>query len=43
MITCVIRYEVDLFTKDQFTAYAENLARVIPRLGGHLLGYFASQ
>ena len=39
-ITCFIRYEIDPFKKDQFTAYAENCARIIPRLGGHLLGYF---
>ena len=40
-ITCFIRYEIDPFKKDQFTASAENWARIIPRLGGHLLGYFA--
>jgi len=39
-ITCFIRYEIDPFKKDQFTAYANNWARIIPRLGGHLLGYF---
>lgn len=39
-ITCFIRYEIDPFKKDQFSAYAENWGRIIPRLGGHLLGYF---
>jgi hypothetical protein len=39
-ITCFIRYEIDPFQKDQFTTYANNWARIIPRLGGHLLGYF---
>jgi hypothetical protein len=39
-ITCFIRYETDQFQKDEFTAYANNWARIIPRLGGHLLGYF---
>lgn len=39
-ITCFIRYEIDSFKKNQFTAYAENWARIIPRLGGYLLGYF---
>ncbi|MBK6323977.1 MAG: NIPSNAP family protein [Burkholderiales bacterium] len=39
-ITCFIRYEIDPFQKSQFTTYAENWARIIPRLGGHLLGYF---
>ena len=40
-ITCFVRYEIDPFQKDQFTTYANNWARIIPRLGGHLLGYFA--
>ncbi len=39
-ITCFIRYEIDPFQKDLFKAYADNWARIIPRLGGHLLGYF---
>lgn len=39
-ITCFIRYEIDPFQKSQFTTYAENWARIIPCLGGHLLGYF---
>ena len=39
-ITCFIRYEIDPFKKDQFTVYANNWARIIPRLGGHLLVYF---
>ena len=40
-ITCFIRYEIDPFQRNQFAAYANNWARIIPRLGGHLLGYFA--
>lgn len=39
-LTCFIRYEIDPFKKDLFKAYADNWARIIPRLGGHLLGYF---
>jgi hypothetical protein len=39
-ITCFIRYEIDPFKKDLFKAYADNWAHIIPRLGGHLLGYF---
>jgi hypothetical protein len=39
-ITCVIRYEIDPFQKDGFKKYAENWGRIIPRLGGHLMGYF---
>ncbi|MBV8619952.1 MAG: NIPSNAP family protein [Curvibacter sp.] len=39
-ITCFIRYEIDPFKKDLFGVYSDNWARIIPRLGGHLLGYF---
>ena len=39
-ITCVIRYEIDPFQRDAFEKYAENWARIIPRCGGHLVGYF---
>lgn len=39
-ITCFIRYEIDPFQRDAFRAYAETWGRIIPRCGGHLLGYF---
>ncbi len=39
-ITCVIRYEIDPFQRDEFNKYAENWGRIIPRCGGHLVGYF---
>jgi hypothetical protein len=39
-ITCFIRYQIDPFQKDEFRKYAENWGRIIPRCGGHLLGYF---
>jgi hypothetical protein len=39
-ITCFIRYEIDPFQRDAFREYAENWGRIIPRLGGRLLGYF---
>ena len=39
-ITCVIRYQIDPFQRDAFKEYAENWGRVIPRCGGHLIGYF---
>jgi NIPSNAP len=39
-ILCVIRYEIDPFQRDAFKQYAENWGRIIPRCGGHLLGYF---
>jgi hypothetical protein len=39
-ITCVIRYEIDPFQRDEFKQYAESWGRIIPRCGGHLVGYF---
>jgi NIPSNAP len=40
MIACLIRYQIDPFQRDAFRAYAETWGRVIPRLGGKLVGYF---
>jgi len=39
-ITCLIRYQIDPYQHDAFKQYAENWARIIPRCGGHLVGYF---
>ena len=39
-IACVIRYEIDPFQRDAFKEYAGNWGRIIPRCGGHLIGYF---
>ncbi len=39
-ITCFIRYQIDPFQHDAFRTYAKNWGRIIPRCGGHLLGYF---
>ena len=39
-ITCVIRYQIDPFQREVFKKYAENWGRIIPRCGGHLVGYF---
>lgn len=39
-ITCFIRYEIDPYQRDAFNEYAENWGRIIPRCGGHLVGYF---
>jgi hypothetical protein len=38
-ITCVIRYQIDPFQKEEFKKYAENWGRIIPRCGGYLVGY----
>ena len=40
MITCFIRYQIDPSQRDAFKKYAENWGRIIPRCGGHLIGYF---
>jgi hypothetical protein len=40
MLTCFIRYEIDPFQREAFRRYSENWGRIIPRLGGRLLGYF---
>ena len=40
MITVFIRYQIDPFQRDAFKEYAENWGRIIPRCGGHLVGYF---
>jgi hypothetical protein len=39
-ITCFIRYQIDPFQREAFRVYAERWARIIPRCGGHLIGYF---
>lgn len=39
-VTCFIRYQIDPFQKEGFRKYAENWGRIIPRCGGHLVGYF---
>ena len=39
-ITCFIRYQIDPFQREAFNEYAENWGRIIPRCGGHLVGYF---
>ena len=39
-IACIIRYQIDPFQREAFLRYAENWRRIIPRCGGHLIGYF---
>ena len=39
-VTCLIRYEIDPFLRSEFKNYAQQWGRIIPRCGGHLLGYF---
>ena len=42
MITCFIRYDIDPFQREAFTEYARRWGQIIPRCGGHLLGYFVA-
>ena len=39
-VTCLIRYQIDPFQREAFREYAQNWIHIIPRCGGHLLGYF---
>ena len=39
-LICLIRYQIDPFQSEAFRAYAANWASIIPRCGGHLVGYF---
>src|SRR5580658_8678618 len=39
-LVCIIRYQFDPFQRDEFKRYAEEWGRIIPRCGGHLVGYF---
>lgn len=39
-IACFIRYQIDPFQRAAFREYAAVWARIIPRCGGHLIGYF---
>ena len=39
-ITCVIRYVIDPFQREAFKEYAAKWGEIIPRCGGHLVGYF---
>ena len=39
-ITCIIRYQIDPFQLEEFRTYAQAWGRIIPRCGGHLVGYF---
>ena len=34
------RYQIDPYERDAFKEYATNWGRIIPRCGGHLIGYF---
>ena len=39
-LACFIRYQIDPFQLDAFRRYAAAWGPIIPRCGGHLIGYF---
>ena len=39
-VTVFIRYQLDPFKRQAFEAYAQRWLKIIPRLGGNLLGYW---
>jgi hypothetical protein len=39
-LTCFIRYEIDPFQRASFAAYAKAWLDIIPKCGGHLVGYW---
>jgi len=40
IVVCIIRYQIDPFQRDEFEYHAKQLISIIPRCGGHLIGYF---
>lgn len=41
MLTCIIRYEIEPYQREDFARYARNWGRAIPECGADLIGYFA--
>lgn len=41
MLTCVIRYQIDPFKREEFARYSQVWGQAIPRCGADLIGYFA--
>jgi NIPSNAP len=39
-VTVFIRYQLDPFKKEQFETYARRWLEIIPRCGGHVVGYW---
>jgi hypothetical protein len=39
-ITVFIRYQLDPFQRDAFEAYARRWLSIIPKCGGHVVGYW---
>jgi hypothetical protein len=39
-LVCIIRYQIDPFQREAFERYARAWGSIIPRCGGHLIGYF---
>ncbi|HCK84793.1 MAG TPA: NIPSNAP family protein [Hyphomonadaceae bacterium] len=41
MLTCIIRYQIDPFKREEFARYSRVWGQAIPRCGADLIGYFA--
>ena len=39
-VACLFRYQIDPFQKEAFKQHSEKWARIMPRSGGYLIGYF---
>lgn len=39
-LTVFIRYEIDPFKRELFKTYTQAWEQIIPRCGGHRVGYF---
>jgi NIPSNAP len=39
-ITVFIRYQLDPYQRDGFEAYARRWLKIIPKCGGHIVGYW---
>ena len=39
-VACFICYQIDPFQREAFMEYAQRWGEIIPRCGGHLIGYF---
>lgn len=42
-LACFIRYQIDPYQLESFRRYAATWGSIIPRCGGHLVGYFLPQ
>jgi hypothetical protein len=39
-LAMILRYQIDPFQRENFRKHGQNLAPVVPRCGGHFIGFF---